>query len=95
MRYTVTIPPAKSARMNKENKTLIIEQSDGWVAGTLQHIILKPEVTHYEFEIPDRIQHAHSTNDIDGPTFTVTVEYTNSSGSRKETYQLLPEELSP
>lgn len=91
MRYSVTIPKAKSDRMNKENKTLIIEQSDGWVGYPPKRITLKPEVIHCEFEIPDDFEYVYNTKTIDGPTFNVKIEYANSSGSRKETYQLVPQ----
>jgi hypothetical protein len=94
MKYSVIIPKAKTSRMNKENKTLILTMSSGWTTDVVKKVVLKPEVIHCEFEVPDDFNYIHNTTIIDGKIFKVEVEYSNQSESRKEKLQLVPQRIS-
>lgn len=85
-----------------ENCKIIVSLNNGWEGEELVTYNSKEDFFVYElkekhasftFDVPDRYQWIHSTDIVDGWSFSVACEYVNSSGSRKQTYQLVPQKL--
>lgn len=83
------------------NGKVIVRLHHGWEGDTLvsydgptlnDHQIPEGAAT-LEFDVPDKYQWIHSTSENDGWSFAVSCEYTNSTGSRKETKQLVPQRV--
>lgn len=91
MKYRVFIKPPSAKRMAGK-KTLFIQAEDGWGQGWKKSVLLTDETT-YEFDVADDIDYIGETTCVDGMTFNVWVEYENSTGSRKETFQLVPQRI--
>lgn len=89
-KYRVVIPPPKSKRMEK-NKNLVIVLDFGWEGGMKKNYDLKQEDYFFEFEVAKEFEYCYNTTCTDGCNFDVYVEYQNDTGSRKETYSLVPE----
>lgn len=89
MKYRVSIP-APSAKRMAGKKTLRIEAGDGWGQGWKKEYALTDE-TEFEFDIANDTEWIGHTTCNDGMTFNVWVEYANSTGSRKEDIQLVPQ----
>jgi hypothetical protein len=78
---------------------VIVRLHHGWEDDTLvsydgptlnEHKIPEGAAT-FEFDVPDKYEWIHSTSICDDWCFEVCCEYTNSTGSRKETRQLVPQ----
>ena len=100
MRYKVTIPPPSAKRMAGSGKVLV-RYHHGWDGDALvtyegidQDVHLLESGAHeFEFDVPDKYEWIGSTAIIDGWSFSVKAEYSNSTGSRKESYTLVPETI--
>ena len=51
------------------------------------------ETVSFEIELPDEYKWAHETSVTDGEEFRVFAEFVNSTGSRKESKELVPEKV--
>lgn len=91
-KWRVTIPPPKSKRMDG-NGLLIIEKSQGWGSVSYDRYKIDSSTTEMTFEVNSIYESIHSTSIIDGNYFRVTIKYTNQSGSREESFELIPEKL--
>lgn len=91
MKYRVTIP-APSAKRMAGKKILKVEAHDGWGQGWQKSYDLTNEV-EFDFEVSDDVDWAGNTSVTDGMTFSVCIEYSNSTGSRKQTVRLVPQKL--
>ena len=91
MKYFVIVPPPKSKRMI-ENRQLLIYLEDGW-DGCKQIINPVCNLGKTEIDVPEEYEWLFGTSKNDGSTFQVIVEYTNSTGSKKEMYNLVPEKV--
>lgn len=47
----------------------------------------------FDFEVPSKYEWIHSDKILDGWYFKATVKYTNSTGSRTESFNLVPQGL--
>ena len=72
---------------------LIVRQSYGWEGDKVVTYELQEGANSFEFDVPEDCEWIHSTSVSDGHSFSVSCEYTNSTGSRKETRQLVPQKL--
>ena len=97
-KYKVILPPPSAKRMAGNGK-VVITFSKGWGGDCIiiqrdgfdQDIhALELGLTEVEFEVPDDYEWIGSTKSMDGNTFSVRIEYTNSTGSRKEKQSLKP-----
>lgn len=100
-RYTVSIPPPSAKRMAAFGK-LVISLHHGYEGDKLITYDINPSIVKrelpenaktFEFEVPDQYEWIYSSSIIDGWYFDVACEYANSTGSRKETKQLVPEKI--
>lgn len=91
-KYSVLIP-APSAKRMSANCELIIRLNDGWEGETIKNHQLAEGTNYFEFDVPDRYEWAYSTSVVDGSIFFVSCEYSNSTGSRKETRNLVPQKM--
>lgn len=100
MRYRVMIPKPSAKRMAGNGK-LYVWYHHGWTGDALvtydgferdEHL-LDEGTYQFEFEVPDQYEWVGSTNIIDGWSFSVEVEYSNTTGSRTESKKLVPEKI--
>ncbi len=69
---------------------IIVDKGDGWVGYAPQIYEINADIGKFEFEVADDFEYRYDTSTIDGPTFDVTVEFSNDSGSRTERFRLVP-----
>ena len=81
-----------SAKRMAGNKVLKITANDGWGQGWDKSYPLTNE-TEFEFEVRDDVEWIGQTTCNDSMVFNVSVEYSNSTGSRKETVHLVPQKI--
>jgi hypothetical protein len=75
-------------------KSVVIYCGGSWGCSCRDKVLeYKPGQTELEFELPRDIEWIVNSKFIDGPTFDVIVHFENSTGTRKETIQLVPELL--
>jgi hypothetical protein len=91
-RYSVEISSPSSKRMIGSGK-VIVRLSNGWEGEELVSYDIQKDNAALEFDVPNEYEWKGSTSIIDGCEFSVTCEYANSTGSRKETKQLVPRKL--
>jgi hypothetical protein len=94
MRYKALIPPPKANRMVGRPKKVIVNFFGGFdgYERKEEHIV-DPETTEFDFEVPNNVRQPHQSTVMGGDYFSISVEYTNESGSRKERYLLGLEEI--
>ena len=97
MRYRVVIP-SPSAKRLAANAKIVVTKHTGWEFDELvssfpdyEYHDLEPGTSSFEFEVPDKYAWSYSNSIINGWWFKVELEYSNSTGSRKENYRLVPE----
>ena len=91
-KWKVQIPLPKSKRMEGSG-VLVVQRNIGWMGTVYDRYKIGPEFADAIFEIDQSYDWICDTSVIDGDTFDVYIEYTNSTGSRKETARLVPEKL--
>jgi hypothetical protein len=98
MKYSVVVPAPSAKRMRGSGK-LIVTYNEGWdgirdiTYGPKETTVMEIEGADAEFEVPDKYEWIGSTSILDGFSFTVKVEYSNKTGSRKEEHVLVPKKL--
>ena len=100
-KYRVMVPKPSAKRLVANGK-VIVTYRDGWEDGSyVQHgepdmdiHELAVDAAGLEFEVADRYEWLYSNQVIDGWSFEVKAEYKNSTGSRVETFKLVPEKIS-
>lgn len=92
-RYAIEIPKAKSDRMNKEPKILTILKWDGWGFSDRKDYSIPPQMNYVEFDISEEFVDVLKNEWIDGPVFQINVTFYNSTKTRSETVQLIPQEV--
>jgi hypothetical protein len=91
-KWKVQIPLPKSKRMEGTG-VLVVARNNGWSGTVYDRYKIGPEFADAIFEIDDCYEWAGTTSIIDGDDFDVYIEYTNSTGSRKESVRLVPEKV--
>ncbi len=86
--YKVEVPKHSTKRMNK-NKLIVI-WGDNWNGFKRKEYNLSGCEKDFIFELDDKFEFEGTTSKIDGPIFYVEVEYSNSTGSRKDSEFLIP-----
>lgn len=88
-KYRIVIRPPSAKRMVKCE--VIVTRHHGWLETNIYPV--EAGSTEFEFEVNDQYEWIHTSGKVDGDSFSVEVEYTNFTGSRKECYQLVPEKI--
>lgn len=92
MKWRVQIPRPSAKRMAGTGK-LFIQVSDGWCAHRPEQLFFAADHTAVEFEVGDDYEWFGARTMMDGPNFSVWLEYNNSTGSRHEKVTLVPEKV--
>lgn len=90
MKYKVVIPKF-TKRMTSGR--IVVNKGSGWEIDKDEIFPITNEIVDFVIEVPDKYEWFRSTSIIDGFTFKVFVEFVNSTGSRKETKELVPERI--
>lgn len=90
-KYRVVVRPPSAKRMAKCE--VIVTRHHGWTGDETDIYHVEAGSTNFEFEVKDQYEWIHTSGKVDGDSFSVEVEYTNSTRSRKECYQLVPEKI--
>jgi hypothetical protein len=93
-KWKVSIPLPKSKRMEGTG-VLVVQKNEGWGGTVYDKYKIGPEFVDAIFEVSDEYEWRGASSVIDGNDFDVYIEYTNSTGSRKETIRLVPEKVEP
>ena len=92
-KHKFIIPKPRSKRMEGSG-TIFLVFSDGWSGDRRVEIIrLDQSSDEVELDIPDGYEWIHDTRGCDVPLFSATVEYINSTGSRRESHDLMLHEV--
>lgn len=91
-KWKVDIPLPKSKRMEGTG-ILVVQRNVGWMGTFYDRYKIGPEFKDAIFEIDSSYEWIGETSTIDGDDFDVYIEYTNSTGSRKESFRLVPEKV--
>lgn len=91
-KYLVAIPKPSAKRMAAFGK-IIVRLHDGFDGDKLISYDYEKSATTFEFEVPDKYEWYRSTSVVDGWSFSVSCEYTNSTETRKETKELVPQRI--
>ena len=91
MKYVVKVPTPKAKRLTK--CVLMVSKWGGFDGGGSGDDVYEPLVfpCDFVFEVPDDIPHKSVNTLNDGDWFEVSVEFTNPSRTRRESYELKPE----
>jgi hypothetical protein len=89
--YRVKVPAPKAKRMKL--KSVIINFGSNWNGFTEQILQYELGATEVFFKIDSCYEWAINSKIIDGDIFRVRAEFENSTGSRKESVQLVPEKI--
>lgn len=91
MKYRVSILPPKAKRMIGSAK-LVITLHQGQEGDTkIEHKVAK--AGDFDFEVPDGYEWIYSSSILGGNSFSLSVQYSNDTGSRKESYNPVPEKI--
>lgn len=91
MKYRVYLPKPSAKRL--VNVQLIVNFYDAW-GGDKQTITpMESDKMMAEFEVPDDYEWIYNTKILDGHTFSVEVEFSNSKGTRVQKKALVPEKI--
>ncbi len=93
VKYRVRIPKPKADRMPSTPKTVIIERDYGWEGGDQEYHKLDADVATFEFDVDEGMTPRSKTNETDGCTFTVRVQFSNNTATRFEEMYLEPERV--
>jgi len=103
-KYRVIIPRSSAKRL-LANACLTVVYHEGFDVCEREMLIQRGEnpfetyslndlnEPFFDFEVPSKYEWIHSDKILYGWYFKVTVKYTNSTGSRTESFNLVPQEL--
>lgn len=86
-KYKVLIPSPSAKRLTEKLLSIVMEDGWGFYNKQIHPITDKSE---FVFDVEDDIKCAFQSTCMDAPTFKVFVDFSNISGSRKETVRLVP-----
>jgi len=90
VKYKAVVPNPSAKRMIA-NKVVEICIETAWYGSHKKHWTLTENDQEIIFEIDDDVPWIGNNQCCDGDFFTVSVEYANSTNSRKEKLELIPE----
>jgi hypothetical protein len=91
-KYSVTIPSPSAKRMAGRGK-VIVRLNHGCDYGSFETYPVPADLGVFEFTVGDEYEWLYSSNVKDGISFSVECVYTNSTGTRTEVKQLVPEKI--
>ena len=92
VKYRASVPAPPAKRMSGSGKCFI-STTDGWCPGPTRELPLSPDQTEIEFDVSEDFEWVGTTSCSDGATFSIWIEYSNSTGSRKSKVELVPEKV--